>query len=453
VLTKQWPNGCFEVTAFKPDERGVVGPIEYPTMHKSNIFLSNSDETIELPERVVSLEVSRQNPSGAILSLEGEDFSRQLGRASPKASGQSPQRIKVEVPKRPRIDPAQKLLQQNVLGMVQQEEPVQINVGATTWEHFLSGEVRRGEGGANRLERSRTLQLGPFATHTIRLTKKSHMSAVMTLIVDDEILVECASPDIGGPSDMFRCNFRFVGERLLDFSVFEETKDGVPLDTKGIITQPYEYCHSVEVAYRHRAVDNLVDATLAVDGCPFEHLPFMIQVHHEQQSLSISPTAMQGQFSIQIPKIVVPEDTRGIARQIGMNVVNQAGGWSAIGESAAQTATGVAQNLQTLGLSAWEMMFLSKGMQASSQPTGGAQDFPMRSAPPAAPTQPTAGPSLPQFSASQPARYVGRPSVSDDPRMRTLSISSTPSIANEGYYGMPQPAGYAPRMVASQIRL
>lgn len=80
-------------------------------------------------------------------------------------------------------------------------------------------------------------------------------------------------------------------------------------------------------------------------------------------------TAFEAQFPVRIPKKIVPEDTRHLAHQMAQNMVNQAGGWGAIGENASSNLSiageglskimqDVGSNLSQLGLSAWEMMFL-----------------------------------------------------------------------------------------------
>jgi hypothetical protein len=371
VLTNQWPNGCFEVTAFKPNEQGLVVPMEFPTVHKSSIFLAATGENIYAPEGVVSLEVSAANPQSAAVFVDGESFLECFGRVSPKPSDQ-PQRIVVDVPKpyRPATatDQAKRLLQQEVQGIIQQEQPCQINIGPTIWEHFLSGEVRRGESGATRLERTWTVQLGPFARHTVCLKKKNHVNSVMTLYVDGEVLLECTSADIGGSPDVWRGKFSFVGERLMDFNIYEETKDGWPLDNQTTVTQPIQYRHVVEVAYQHRAIDNLVDAALSIDGVPFSQLPSMVDIHYREQALSITPSALKVQFGLDIPKKVAPEDSRGVARQLVNKAVTDAGGWSAIGQAASDQVQAIGNNLGKLGLSAWETVFLQAALSAKSQP-------------------------------------------------------------------------------------
>lgn len=356
VITKQWLDGCFEVMVFKPNEHGIIAPVQYPEMHKSSIFLA-SGENIKVPELVASLEMLRASPQSACVRIDGRSFLEHLGRASPDVSMGAPQRILVHCPKpvvpEKTADAAKWLLQENVLGLSHQKEPVKINASPPVLEHFLSGEVRCGNTSATRLERSWTVQLGPFATHTVRLEKKS-MSRVMILYVDNEVLAECSSNDLGGSSAEWRCKFCFIGERSMDFMVFEETRDGWPLDSKSVITKSYPYRHTVEVVYAHRKIDNVADASMTLDDVPFDHLPFMLAEHQGAEELSIDPEALHSQFDIRIPKKLTAEDTRGLARQLGSNIVSHAGGWGAIGEAAAKRMGNVGENLSMLGASAWE---------------------------------------------------------------------------------------------------
>jgi len=123
---------------------------------------------------------------------------------------------------------------------------------------------------------------------------------------------------------------------------------------------------------------------MLVDGVPFESLPSLVIPRADQQGLSIVRTAFEAQFPVKIPKKIVPEDTRHIGLQLGQNLVDRAGGWNKIGEDASNNASVAANNfsatmqdvgskLQTLGLSAWEAMFVQKGVDANNQPTGSAQ--------------------------------------------------------------------------------
>jgi hypothetical protein len=375
VLTKQDDDGSFKVTAFKRDERDVFQPLQFQAVHRSNIFLTATGQNIEIPELEASLDIPSGSPQQSNVTIDGEDFAFHLGRVSPPVSTQ-PRRITVNVPK-PVYKDAKQRAKDGMLGKVglpiqQETEPVRIDASVPVLEHFLSGEVRRGDMVSNRLQKDWILQLGPFATHTVRLIKKSHVNPVMTVVVDGEVLVECLATDLlGGDANTFRCKFSFIGERIMDFCVFEETKDGFPLHTKSVVTKPYQYRHSVELTYSHKAVDHLKEARMMVDGIPFESLPCLVIPRADQEGLSVVRTALEAQFPIQIPKKIVPEDTRYVGLQLGQSLVEKAGGWNKIGEDASVNMSAAADslsttmkdmgtNLQKLGLSAWEMMFLQK---------------------------------------------------------------------------------------------
>merc|ERR1719375_1955378 len=112
----------------------------------------------------------------------------------------------------------------------------------------------------------------------------------------------------------------------MDFNVFEETKDAIILDSKAQVTKPTQYRHVVEVEYKHRAMDNLTDASVRVDGVPFESLPSLRNATGPQ-NLAIVRSALEAQFGLRIPKKVVPQDTRNTGLQIAQSMVNKAGGW------------------------------------------------------------------------------------------------------------------------------
>lgn len=366
VLTKQLANGCFDVVVFKPNTHYTQGvakymALEFPAMSRSNIFLTATSENVQLPDSSLCLQVSRVSPHNASLHISGESFLNYLGRPSPNSSSSKPPRIMIDCPKQVVQARAKQVLQQGVLGLSPpvQEKPVQINAQTSVFTHFLSGEIRRGHTDGSRLQRSWTLQLGPFATHTVRLVKKSHASAIMTLYVDDEVLVECLSTDLGGSRDVWRCKFALVGERQMTFRVHEESKDGWPSDSRCEMTKSFQYRHEVEVAYSHRAIDNLVDAALQVDSNAFNTFPCIVESREGDANLSITPSALKLQFGIEIPKKASAHDTRGIVHQLGSKAIQQAGGWEAIGESAKQSLADFGSKVSELGSLAWGAMYES----------------------------------------------------------------------------------------------
>jgi len=318
VITKQQPDGCFGVTAFRPDERGMVQCIDYPSMDRSAIFLAGETAPVIVPERLLALEVTQANPQGMTLTIDGKSFNEFLGRVSPKVStGASPPRISMDVPKRPK-----KLTEQVgavLVALQESEAPISVNVGASILSHFISGQVRSGDFGASRLEKWWTVHLGPFAEHKIKIEKKNRFSPIMTLSVDDEVLAECSGDDLGCPSDEWRVKFTMFGERHIDFNVCEETRDGVQLESKSVVTRPYSYKHTIEVAYQRRKVDDLTSAVLTIDGVTFSDLNFMVS-YHDQANMSVTREVLELSHGIQVPRKVVAQDTRSTARKIAGRV-------------------------------------------------------------------------------------------------------------------------------------
>lgn len=199
------------------------------------------------------------------------------------------------------------------------EEPISLNVGASVLQHFLSGEVRIADSGATRLSKWWAIQLGPFAEHRVKLEKNSCLGSTLTLTVDDRILAECSGVDIGSLPGSWHCKFRFVGERHIDFNVFEKTKDGVQLDSKGTVVKYYPYEHIVEVFYQHRKIDDLATAQLTVDGVLATQLPIK-SVHSEDTNMHLTRDVLEHQYGVQVPDKVVLQDTRSTARKLAGRV-------------------------------------------------------------------------------------------------------------------------------------
>lgn len=49
VLTRQWPDGCFEVSAFRPNENGILQEVHLPSVNPSVIFVRATGHPIRVP--------------------------------------------------------------------------------------------------------------------------------------------------------------------------------------------------------------------------------------------------------------------------------------------------------------------------------------------------------------------------------------------------------------------
>jgi len=166
--------------------------------------------------------------------------------------------------------------------------------------------------------------LGPFAEHRIEIEKKNRLSPLLTLSVDGEVLCECVGEDLGCGSEEWRCRFSFVGERHIDFNIYEETRDGRELETKSVITKPYCYDHNVEVVYTRRNIDDFHTVQLSVDGVPFNELE-QIFLPRDEVNLNITRKVLLNQFGVEVPRKLLAEDSRGVARKIAGRVWHDMG--------------------------------------------------------------------------------------------------------------------------------
>lgn len=298
----------------------------------------------------------KAKPEETHLNVEGVSFKQFLGRVSPNLADGTPQRLVMDVPKRPAITESigSVLVGEHLL----QEQPITMNVGASVLRDYVSGKVYRGESGSSRFQKWWELQLGPFAKHKIRLVKASAMNSHMTLYVDDKVLVDCSSQDISSTSDAWQCKFSFLGERSIDFHVFEETADGVQLDTKDVVAVPHSYKHVIEVAYHHKMLDHLADAALSIDGIPFSSFPLKVELHDEP-NLSVTRDVLGSQYGLEVPKKVLPQDTRGTARKIAGHVAGNVwreieGQKDPLNEVAARKAGELGLMISKMGTDAYE---------------------------------------------------------------------------------------------------
>lgn len=333
VLTKQRLDGFFEVVAFQPDEYGIVRNVEYPCVARSEIFPTGASEPVKLPERLVALDIRKENALDMNLQVDGKPFLECLGRFSAQS-----RRICMEVPRRQQQlsehvgavvgvvqdtlshDGSVSLTTSTVFGAMK-EGPITADCGAAVLRHFLSGEVRMKSLETTRLSKQWGLQLGPFAQHVIQLTK-SRFSRILTLKVDGSVLAECTGKELGCAKDEWRCRFRFLGQRCIDFNVHPETKNGIQLADKRIVTKTLPYEHVIEVVYHHRTIDDLASAELSVDGVTFSALPVQVDVLNEP-NMAVTREVLALSYGLEVPKKVLAQDTRATAHKVADRVWNQ----------------------------------------------------------------------------------------------------------------------------------
>lgn len=299
-LTRQREDGCFEVLCLMPDGYGGTRPIHYQAMKPEYIRYVGTKQPFCVPERKLRLEVPQSDPANATLSVNSDQ----------NLVGQHD--LITHYFARPTPNPAFVKTQPTILMKVSKDrQNVTANVGHSVFAHHLNGEVRLVKQQAEKYKHTWTIQIGPFAEHTIEVEKKWH-SKVVSLSIDGEKFVEATAEDIDCEKNHWECKFRFVGERQLDFEVFETNKDGRVLESTGIVTHLTKVTHECVISLLDEA--DLRRAELIVNKTDFRNLPMAHSAHHED-NLSTSVCALEGMYPVHVPYKVDEQAPSGL----GMN--------------------------------------------------------------------------------------------------------------------------------------
>merc|ERR1719491_319722 len=313
TITGQREDGRFEVVAQEPDANGVIAEVKYPAVHKDNLREAGSKKLLAVPENTLMLEVPQQDPLRAVLSMcNGDNVTHHFGKPSPPlAAVQKSQEIALKVSK--------------------DRGEVAANVGHEVLSHFVSGEVRGETSEAAKLKHSWTFQLGPFAEHTVEISKRHSVGKVVTLLVDGEVLIEATAADIGCAGE-WQCKFRLAGERVLDFEVYKSNADGAALEETGHVKQKRKYAHECFVTIPNDW--DFSTARLFIDGTHFAELPMEAE-KREENCLKMTPMSLMQSYSITTPYMVDPNASSSmmmLANQVlvrASNTQSTAGGFFA----------------------------------------------------------------------------------------------------------------------------
>lgn len=284
TITGQREDGHFEVVAQEPGPNGVIAEVKYPAVHRDNLREAASKKLLVVPENNLMLEVPQRDPLQAVLSMcNGDNITHHFGKPSPPLGvGQQSPEISLKVSK--------------------DRSEVAANVGHDVLSHFVSGEVRGKASEAAKLKHAWTVQLGPFAEHTIEISKRHSVGKVVTLLVDGDVLVESTAADIGCVGE-WQCKFRLAGERALDFEVYKTNPDGGALEETGHVKEKRKYAPECFVAIPNDW--DFSTARLFIDGTHFAELP-MEDEQHQEKRLTMTPMALMQSYSITTPYMVDP---------------------------------------------------------------------------------------------------------------------------------------------------
>jgi hypothetical protein len=281
TIIGQHEDGFFEVVAQQPDAYGHLRNVTYPAVDKADLREAASGSPLMIPESSLWLHVPRQDPLKAVLSVKGEAVTHHFGRPSPAVSAQTKETPKIQ------------------FRVSQDRSTVKSNVGPYALSQYVSGDVCSVNTEVQRLMHSWTFRCGPFAQHSVKLVKNYTLGKIVTLLVDDEVFVESSAADIGCQDHAWQCNFRFVGEKVLDFEVFKTNKDGFALNETDHVEERRKYMHECSVIIPNS--HDLTSAQFFIDDREFRALPVTPPSFHQEPGLCMAPRAMLHSYGITVP--------------------------------------------------------------------------------------------------------------------------------------------------------
>lgn len=305
TVLEQRSDGLFKAVAMMPSDEKLPKEVTMPAVRQENLReVDGQKKQVRTPMRSLVLEVPVKDPLRSTLSVDGSQLiTHFFARPTPPP----PKGAKAETEDSTDGPTVAKPVHPRLLFSVSKDRSaVTCEVGHSVLVHFLNGEVRRPPGqDGDKSKRSWSVQIGPFATHTIEVERRYTLSRVVTLVVDGDLLVESTAEDLESPEGFWECRFRFVGEKFLDWKIFETTPAGGTLRTQTVVSEKRTYHHDCVISiptderYSTTGVD-LSTAKLTIDGTDFSELPETREVHGEE-SLVLAPEALKGVYSLSAP--------------------------------------------------------------------------------------------------------------------------------------------------------
>lgn len=206
-----------------------------------------------LAYRSMQLFVPQANPMDATLNIDGEAMTHFFARPTPPVVNGKPGRSTV------------------AFKVSKDRKEIKTDIGHSVFSHFQNSEPRSVSSKAEELRHSWTFQAGPFAEHTVVISKESKSSQLIHLEVDGTVLVHCGPEDIESPPGVWECPFRLNGERIIEWEVYESDGDGNTLDTTAKVIEKSKYSHDCTVRIDLSTKD-LITAKLYVNDITFQEL-------------------------------------------------------------------------------------------------------------------------------------------------------------------------------------
>jgi len=254
TLTEQTDADLFKAILQMPDGHGGFNGVEQDVKLENVKEAGGKHIRAALAQRSLQLFIPRDNPLDAVLNIDGEAMTHFFARPTPPLLNGSPGRSTV------------------TFKVSKDRKEIKTDIGHSAFSHFQSSEPRSVSSNAEELKHSWTFQGGPFAEHSVVISKEKLSSHLVKLEVDGTVLVESGPEEIESPDGLWECHFQLVGERTVEWEVYESDGDGGVLDTTGKVIEKSKYSHNCSVRIDLSAKD-LITAKLFINESMFQDLP------------------------------------------------------------------------------------------------------------------------------------------------------------------------------------
>lgn len=281
-------NDSFEVLVQKQNASPNAVTDEIRTVHPTDMREASTLRPFERSIHNLVLRIPQHSPlAGASLSIDnGRNAIHYFARPTPSAKhgGHMP---KV------------------VVSVAQNRHDCSVNVGHMSLLNHMSNSVRRvsfnGKRGGYFVgygSKCWVIQIR-HAEHTIEVERRSRHTKAIRLVVDGEVLVEAGPEDISCQKRLWECPFRFIGERVLEFDMFDVATNGISKINRSRETQMHPVTHTCLVSVRD--FNDMSKTVLTVDGTEFTHLPQQQLAPSNEHNLSPTLAAIESQYGIAVP--------------------------------------------------------------------------------------------------------------------------------------------------------
>mmetsp|Transcript_63074 Transcript_63074/g.104876 ORF Transcript_63074/g.104876 Transcript_63074/m.104876 type:complete len:478 (-) Transcript_63074:497-1930(-) len=224
-LEKQNDDGTFKAILQVPDGYGKLNDEVCEALRYEDIREKYSMKPLKQPRTVLCLTVPNDDPMSPILTCGDQDYVMHFfSRATPNPT-------------------TTKKCLTTTLKVDKEHKNVTADVSRQLFQAMKAPKPRYvKEPEHTKTKKGWTFTLGPDVEHKVEVEKRWPKSGeIVTVYVDGTILVECSGKDLDCREGTFRCPFRFVGEKVFVFEVYEMDANGLPTETVGQVKHRQKY--------------------------------------------------------------------------------------------------------------------------------------------------------------------------------------------------------------------